>query len=131
MSCARYASAIEAGFRSSGRFACLVRARRASHIWRAIASRRASVMVVSLLRERARPRARSASVSASLPVVYLREGEILPARRLLLDQADAVHVLGPQHAPLRRRREDRARLPDDGDQLVDGDLLLGDADIDF
>src|SRR5262249_16171480 len=69
--------------------------------------------------------------SAPRPALDCRECIVLPARRLRLDHADPVHVVGPQHAALEGRREDGARPLDQLRQLIGGYLLLGDRQIDL
>src|SRR3954469_9534239 len=79
----------------------------------------------------ARDRSRTVVASAAVAVVDIGKRVILPARRFLLHEPDAVHVFGPHHAPLRGRREYRARLPYDGNKVVDRDLLPGVGQIDL
>src|SRR3954468_9858086 len=79
----------------------------------------------------ARDRSRNGTTSAAATLVDVRKRVILPARRFLLHEPDAVHVLGPHHAALRGRREYSARLPDDGDEFLDRDLLPGVGQIDL
>src|SRR4051794_8905440 len=68
---------------------------------------------------------------APVAVLDIRKRVVPPARRLLFDEADAVHVFGPQHAASRGCGKDRARLLHQGHKLIDRDLLLGVGEIDF